>query len=408
MLVLGHGQALHILLLATYVSAFWPFSSSQASFTPTSRNDSRTADPRLQRAPSTSPPEKKKEMAQLLDKFAPIFKLASTERFYPSSVKWMLDRYDYIEYLNHTKFDPLPGTLSPGGLGSLEYMESPKRMHLSTEHPANAQPIFNTEPSYFMYGPAGQEGALEMGPDGRGRVHDEVYGFWVDQGHGVVLVDVCDDRGALWDTKGHVVPIEFWNGPEYGHRIEHTGDQSWLEFEGKWGNVGDGCWYEPFIGICQLIAGPPGPNREFGIPPSCILAPPADAGSTFKFYLSNWVVWQAQDLNVTHVLLEQVCTRPSMGASARDPYSVAPLEVHDRLPFDPEDRFYEATAARCEGGRSAAKGYRLALYRGEERVSTSPVRVICVYDEGQGAYIDSPGVDVMDWDDWRWKLVIDK
>lgn len=140
----------------------------------------------------------------------------------------------------------------------------------------------------------------------------------------------------------------------------------------------------------------------------CILAPPADAGSTFKFYLSNWVVWQAQDLNVTHVLLEQVCTRPSMGASARDPYSVAPLEVHDRLPFDPEDRFYEATAARCEGGRSAAKGYRLALYRGEERVSTSPVRVICVYDEGQGAYIDSPGVDVMDWDDWRWKLVIDK
>ncbi|EJT50240.1 protein-vacuolar targeting-related protein [Trichosporon asahii var. asahii CBS 2479] len=175
------------------------------------------------------------------------------------------------------------------------------------------------------------------------------------------------------DTKGHVVPIEFWNGPEYGHRIEHTGDQSWLEFEGKWGNVGDGCWYEPFIGICQLIAGPPGPNREFGIPPSCILAPPADAGSTFKFYLSNWVVWQAQDLNVTHVLLEQVCTRPSMGASARDPYSVAPLEVHDRLPFDPEDRFYEATAARCEGGRSAAKGYRLALYRGEERVSTSPV-----------------------------------
>lgn len=60
-------------------------------------------------------------------------------------------------------------------------------MHLSTEHPANAQPLFSTEPSYFMYGPAGQEGALEMGPDGRGRVHDEVYGFWVDQGHGVVV-----------------------------------------------------------------------------------------------------------------------------------------------------------------------------------------------------------------------------
>lgn len=102
------------------------------------------------------------------------------------------------------------------------------------------------------------------------------HGVWPNAGKHVYaqllnlwqLVDVCDDRGALWDTKGHVVPIEFWNGPEYGHRIEHTGDQSWLEFTGKWGNVGDGCWYEPFIGICQLIVGPPGPNREFGIPPS--------------------------------------------------------------------------------------------------------------------------------------------
>lgn len=139
----------------------------------------------------------------------------------------------------------------------------------------------------------------------------------------------------------------------------------------------------------------------------CILAPPADAGSTFRFYLSNWVIWQAQDLNVTDVLLEQVCTRPSQGASSRDPWSVAPLEVRDRLPFNPDDQFYEATAARCEGGRSAAKGYRLALYRGDVRVSTSPVRVICVYDDDQQAYIDSPGVNVMDWDEWRWKLIID-
>lgn len=77
MLVPGHGQALQILLLASYASAsWWPFSSHQSSFTATARNESRTADPRLQRAPSTSPPEKKKEMAELLDKFAPIFKLA--------------------------------------------------------------------------------------------------------------------------------------------------------------------------------------------------------------------------------------------------------------------------------------------------------------------------------------------
>lgn len=116
-------------------------------------------------------------------------------------------------------------------------------------------------------------------------------------------------------------------------------------------------------------------------------------------------MWQAEDLNITSVLLEQVCTRPSKTASSRDPWSVAPLEVRDRLPFDRDGKQYTMTAARCDGGRSAAKGYRVALFRGDERISTSPVRVLCVYDDDQGAYIDSPGVDVMDWDEWRWKLV---
>lgn len=80
-------------------------------------------------------------------------------------------------------------------------MEAPKKMHLTTEHPANAQPLFNDEPSFFMYGPAGQEGALEMGPDGRGRVHDEVYGFWVDQGHGVVVSHTSSSSVILADNR---------------------------------------------------------------------------------------------------------------------------------------------------------------------------------------------------------------
>lgn len=72
------GQVLHVLLLASYASALslWPFSGSAAFDGPVPRNHSRTADPRLQRAPSTSPPEKKKAMADLLDQYAPIFKLA--------------------------------------------------------------------------------------------------------------------------------------------------------------------------------------------------------------------------------------------------------------------------------------------------------------------------------------------
>lgn len=76
-------------------------------------------------------------------------------------------------------------------------MPKPKLMHLTTEHPANAQPLFPADSSFFMYGPAGQKGALQYGPDGRGRVHDEVYGFWVDQGHGVVVSRVASRFAAI-------------------------------------------------------------------------------------------------------------------------------------------------------------------------------------------------------------------
>lgn len=73
--MLAPGQVLQVLLLASYATAIWPF-SHQSTFVPSTHNESRTADPRTQHAPSTSPPEKKKAMAELLDKYAPIFKLA--------------------------------------------------------------------------------------------------------------------------------------------------------------------------------------------------------------------------------------------------------------------------------------------------------------------------------------------
>lgn len=64
------------------------------------------------------------------------------------------------------------------------------------------------------------------------------------------------------------MPIEWWTGPDQARRIHHTGIESWLEYVGKWGNKGaSDCWWHPFVGICQLIDGPIGPNREFGYPP---------------------------------------------------------------------------------------------------------------------------------------------
>lgn len=75
--------------------------------------------------------------------------------------------------------------MTPEGLDQLP--RRGKKQLLSVDVPFNAQPLFPDPESSFMYGPAGQEGGMEPGPDGRGRVHDEVYGFWVDQGRGVVV-----------------------------------------------------------------------------------------------------------------------------------------------------------------------------------------------------------------------------
>lgn len=77
------------------------------------------------------------------------------------------------------------GVLSPERLDELP--KQGNKQLLAVDVPANAQPNFPGKESGFMWGPAGQDGAMEIGPDGRGRVYDEVYGFWVDMGRGVVV-----------------------------------------------------------------------------------------------------------------------------------------------------------------------------------------------------------------------------
>jgi hypothetical protein len=83
---------------------------------------------------------------------------------------------------------------------------------------------------------------------------------------------MADDQGPIWDTRNHVVPIEYWTGPTKARKIVHDGDQNWLQFKGNWGNQEpETCWWHFFVGICQLIDGPPGPNRRFGYPPDVSL-----------------------------------------------------------------------------------------------------------------------------------------
>lgn len=125
-------------------------------------------------------------MLALLNKYAPWFKLASTERYFPSSVEFMLEHYGFISYKNGTQYIPPEGTFSTSGLGSI-WPKHGKKQLISVNESCNPQPLLDDEESYYLYGPGGQPGVqLEM-RDGRGVVHDDVYGFWVNQGRGVVV-----------------------------------------------------------------------------------------------------------------------------------------------------------------------------------------------------------------------------
>lgn len=66
------------------------------------------------------------------------------------------------------------------------------------------------------------------------------------------LVDVTDDYGPIWDTKGHVVPLQYHESLENGQKA-HTGLHAWLDYPGHWGNKGvNNCWWHRALGYCQV------------------------------------------------------------------------------------------------------------------------------------------------------------
>lgn len=72
------------------------------------------------------------------------------------------------------------------------------------------------------------------------------------------LVDVTDDYGPIWDTKGRVVPLQY-RDPDQRLPLEHSGEESWLNYPGHWGNRGvDKCWWHRAVGYCQVSPSGPG------------------------------------------------------------------------------------------------------------------------------------------------------
>jgi hypothetical protein len=59
--------------------------------------------------------------------------------------------------------------------------------YLSISEPHNPQPFLLDPEAEYLFGPAGQEGGMKRRADGRGVIKEPIYGFWVDQGRGVVV-----------------------------------------------------------------------------------------------------------------------------------------------------------------------------------------------------------------------------
>ncbi|WWC71643.1 uncharacterized protein I206_105601 [Kwoniella pini CBS 10737] len=430
----------------------------------------------------------------LLAQYAPIFKLSELESFFPSSIDYMFPHYNFTESPSGDI-----QTLNKSLLSRSQLNRISPNTFLSIRESHNPQPFLEEEAEY-LFGPFDR---TELSQDGRGKVEEEVYGFGVDQGDGIVdlwywtfypfnfgkpvglfgilgnhvadwehlrmrtvngtpvsadytthtggrfsagtfrwediekidnrpvayvaagshgigklfkLVDITDDEGPIWDTKDHVVPTVYWDGPESRRRLWHRGNSSWLNFRGNWGNKGqDDCWWHRVVGYCQVVDAPWGPNRYFGTPPDCILAPLVSGRSTYSFKFSSNILGWAKEHNIALVKVEQVCTRPKENDDDDDD------EPDDVYVFDDEAEGeieiwnvksltefkgierHIVDLSPCKGRQSAVRAYRLSLCLINGKcLSSSRERRICTYEEGKKGNRFGGAVDLLDVDDWRW------
>jgi len=69
------------------------------------------------------------------------------------------------------------------------------------------------------------------------------------------LQDITSDRGVHWDSKDSIIPLLY---PD-----SFSGDLSWLNFKGQWGNKGTtNCWWHFIFSECEIVDGPGGIVRD--------------------------------------------------------------------------------------------------------------------------------------------------
>lgn len=60
-------------------------------------------------------------------------------------------------------------------------------IYLSIPESHNPQPLLLDGSASYLHGPSGLPGGMKRREDGRGIVEEEIYGFWVDMGDGIVV-----------------------------------------------------------------------------------------------------------------------------------------------------------------------------------------------------------------------------
>ncbi|KAJ3331192.1 Vacuolar protein sorting-associated protein 62 [Blyttiomyces sp. JEL0837] len=204
------------------------------------------------------------------------------------------------------------------------------------------------------------------------------HGMWPQPGSNVYktvlgLYKLTDDTGdgVQWNTWNNVYPINYQYGGGY------TGDLSWLNYNGHYGNPGDySCWFAKAVGSCELADGPPGPNRDMRGPPRKLFyftsslfvynivltllrqnVPPAHVLATFNsdpdhsvynFQIDAGVAAAAAAKGYTYVAVHQHCYASSSGDDT-DNWGFVPFQGTGNLN-------YSVTTDRCKKDRSRHVG----------------------------------------------------
>lgn len=281
-----------------------------------------------------------------------------------------------------------------------------------------------TQVDYHAHGATGsgtipwsQVAKFDNGQRPVGWVAKGSHGFWASAGtftyvNAVVLKlqDITSNGGVAWDTRDSLVSFRY---PD-----SYTGAQSWLNYKGYWGNIGQtNCWWYVFHKECEIVTGPDGPVRAEvlgaatfssiseesmqGTLSQVLGTTSTESTSSFTFYIDSSIHSVASKLAYTRIAVKQTCipTLPTMNdavAQASTTFATTPFTAASQFTISP---------------KACAQDFSVTSYT--VGVCADSNQTECVWGSPRAlrAYSSNPSVHgveaataiiVSDLDNWRW------